>query len=280
MAGNDTKKQFMNLIRDFASEKSHGERRVVGLKQRIKELESELEAVSVELEEAKRFKETTEQELKGFEVELSLIDTGIQALESRISLIQDEISAIGFEVEALKVVLIRGCCFVSGILYINCHVLMSDGFISQMYQLNAKIRAFQQSLASDFQKDNSVETAAEADHKLSKKEVTEVDLTTLEDMLADIVSQTVKEEKEYLEEENIRKQFQLELNDLERKMFLMEATMEETKALQDLTRYPCQQTSELEQTCALLGEELQKRCICPCCTTQNVEAMGDILQAN
>ncbi|KAK0585730.1 hypothetical protein LWI29_033213 [Acer saccharum] len=229
MAGNDTNKQFMNLIRDFASEKSHGERRVVGLKQRIKELESELEAVNAELEEAKRFKETTEQELKGFEVELALIDNGIQALESRISLIQEEISAIGFEVEALK----------------NEQGALRDGFISQMYQLNAKIRAFQRTWASDFQKDNSVETAAESNHNLSKKEVTEVNLTTLENMLADIVTQTAREEKEYLEEENIQKQVQLELNDLEKKIFLMEAIMEETKALQDLTRYPCQQVQWL-----------------------------------
>ena len=77
-------------------------------------------------------------------------------------------------------------------------------------------------------------------------------------MLADIVSQTAREEKEYLEEENIQKQVksllsdhnkrlqvQLELNDLEKKMFLMEAIMEETKALQDLTRYPCQQVQWL-----------------------------------
>ncbi|KAH7553987.1 hypothetical protein JRO89_XS12G0090900 [Xanthoceras sorbifolium] len=274
MAGTDTKKQFLNLIRDFASEKSQGERRVVGLKKQIKELESELEALNAELEEAKRFKETIEQELKGFEVELALNDTTIQALESRISLIQDEISAVGSDVEALK----------------DKQGALRDGFISQMFQLNAKIRAFQQTMAFDFPNDNSVGTAADfekycdlvaqSDLKLSKEEVGEVALTTLEDMLADIGSQTEKEEKEYIEEENIQKQVQLELNDLERKVSLMEAIMKETKALQDLTRYPCQKTSELEQTCASLGEDLQKRCICPCCSTENVEVLGGILQAN
>ncbi|KAL5808893.1 hypothetical protein ACOSQ3_029584 [Xanthoceras sorbifolium] len=227
MAGTDTKKQFLNLIRDFASEKSQGERRVVGLKKQIKELESELEALNAELEEAKRFKETTEQELKGFEVELALNDTTIQALESRISLIQDEISAVGSDVEALK----------------DKQEALRDGFISQMFQLNAKIRAFQQTMAFDFPNDNSVGTAA--DLKLSKEEVGEVALTTLEDMLADIGSQTEKEEKEYIEEENIQKQVQLELNDLERKVSLMEAIMKETKALQDLTRYPCQKHLEV-----------------------------------
>ncbi|KAL5742320.1 hypothetical protein ACOSP7_029052 [Xanthoceras sorbifolium] len=230
MAGTDTKKQFLNLIRDFASEKSQGERRVVGLKKQIKELESELEALNAELEEAKRFKETTEQELKGFEVELALNDTTIQALESRISLIQDEISAVGSDVEALK----------------DKQEALRDGFISQMFQLNAKIRAFQQTMAFDFPNDNSVGTAA--DLKLSKEEVGEVALTTLEDMLADIGSQTEKEEKEYIEEENIQKQVQLELNDLERKVSLMEAIMKETKALQDLTRYPCQKVQWLLST--------------------------------
>ncbi|KAL5806689.1 hypothetical protein ACOSQ4_029422 [Xanthoceras sorbifolium] len=230
MAGTDTKKQFLNLIRDFASEKSQGERRVVGLKKQIKELESELEALNAELEEAKRFKETIEQELKGFEVELALNDTTIQALESRISLIQDEISAVGSDVEALK----------------DKQGALRDGFISQMFQLNAKIRAFQQTMAFDFPNDNSVGTAA--DLKLSKEEVGEVALTTLEDMLADIGSQTEKEEKEYIEEENIQKQVQLELNDLERKVSLMEAIMKETKALQDLTRYPCQKVQWLLST--------------------------------
>ncbi|KAK2647562.1 hypothetical protein Ddye_015051 [Dipteronia dyeriana] len=245
MAGNDTKKQFMNLIRDFASEKSQGERRVVGLKQRIKELESELEVVNAELEEAKRFKETTEQELKGFEVELALIDTGIQALESRISLIQDEISAVGSEVEALKVVLIWGCCFFLNNFMLQCSFYaLSENFpnlsLFSVIFLLSSVTIMRNSLPHVF-----AYSVSEADHNFSKKEVTEVDLTTLEDMLADIVSQTAKEEKEYLDEENIQKQVRLELNDLEKKMFLMDSIMEETKALQDLTRYPCQQLLEV-----------------------------------
>ncbi|KAJ6949552.1 hypothetical protein NC651_003516 [Populus alba x Populus x berolinensis] len=34
------------------------------------------------------------------------------------------------------------------------------------------------------------------------------------------------------------------------------------------------QTSELEQDCASLGEQLQNRCICPICRADNVEALG------
>jgi len=40
------------------------------------------------------------------------------------------------------------------------------------------------------------------------------------------------------------------------------------------------QTSELEQNCASLGEQLQNRCICPICRADNVEALGGVLQAN
>lgn len=40
------------------------------------------------------------------------------------------------------------------------------------------------------------------------------------------------------------------------------------------------QTSEMEETVASLSEELQKRCICPSCGRENVEALGGILHAN
>ncbi|KAJ4707550.1 Spindle assembly checkpoint component [Melia azedarach] len=222
MAGTDPKKQLLTLIRDFASEKSQGERRVVGLKKRIEELQLELDAANMEREDPKRYKETTEQELKGYEVELALSNTAFQALESRISLIQDEISAIGSELEALK----------------NEEGALRDGFISQMYELNAKIRTFQKSIALNFQKEDSMGTAAEAEHTYTE-ELTKDSLRTLEDMLAEVVSRTAKVEKEYLEEENIQKQVQPELTDLERKVSLMEMIMEETKSLQDLTIYPC-----------------------------------------
>ncbi|KAL6960676.1 hypothetical protein U1Q18_038440 [Sarracenia purpurea var. burkii] len=102
MAATDPQKQLLTLIRNFASEKSQGERRIVGLKKRIQELQCELDLANTELEDAKRLKETTEQELKGYEVELAMNEASIQTLEARISLIQDEISVAGSDVEALK----------------------------------------------------------------------------------------------------------------------------------------------------------------------------------
>ncbi|XVE83872.1 hypothetical protein DITRI_Ditri16bG0122900 [Diplodiscus trichospermus] len=224
MAGTDPPKNLVALICDFASEKSQGERRVVGLKKQIEDLRSEVEAANSELEEAKRLKETTEQELKGFEFELALNDASIQALEARIYLIQSEISTVGSEVEELK----------------NKEAKLRDEFISQMVEFNNKIRKFQETIASGFQNKNTAGNAADEGHKFVNKEVTEVAPQTIEDQLAHIASQIAKEEEEYLAEQNIQKQVQLELTDIERKVCLMEAMMQETKALKDLTRYPNQ----------------------------------------
>ncbi|KAL5720345.1 hypothetical protein ACHQM5_013022 [Ranunculus cassubicifolius] len=102
MATSVTQRELLTLIRDFATEKSQGERRVADLKKRIEELRSALDAINVDLEEAKRCKESAEQELKGYEVELTMNESSIQAQEARVSLIQNEISRIGSEVEAVK----------------------------------------------------------------------------------------------------------------------------------------------------------------------------------
>ncbi|XP_052304729.1 uncharacterized protein LOC7495933 isoform X3 [Populus trichocarpa] len=180
--------------------------------------------------------------------------------EARISIIQDEISSVGSQVEGLK----------------NEEGASRDEFIRQMFDLNAKIRKFQEEKCIKSQKKSSIGTTAEPDRKAVKKVVTEVELRALEDILAHVASQTTKEEQEYIAEENIQNQVQKEYIDLQRKFPLMEAIVKETKALQDLTR----QASELEQNYASLGEQLQKRCVCPLCRADNVEVLGGVLQAN
>ncbi|KAK4712511.1 hypothetical protein R3W88_007024 [Solanum pinnatisectum] len=102
MAGNESQKQFLTLLREFASEKSQGERRIVNHKKRNQQLQSELELAYAEVEEAKNQKETAEQELKGYEVELARNESAIQTLEEGILWIQDELSAYGSNVESLK----------------------------------------------------------------------------------------------------------------------------------------------------------------------------------
>ncbi|KAK9925178.1 hypothetical protein M0R45_033512 [Rubus argutus] len=241
MAGIEPRKHLLNLIHDFASEKSEGERRVVGLRKRIEELRSELEVANVELEEAKRTKESIEQELRGYEVELAMNEATIQTLESRISLTQEEISAVGSHLEALK----------------NKEAAARDDFISQMFELNSKIRKFQQSIAAKIHDENYMEIEPDDEgQELVREEVSEVSIRALEEMLACVLSETAKAEEEYKSEENIQKQVQQVLVDCERK------------------------TSKLEQTYATLGENLQRRCACPSCHLDNVEALGTLTQSN
>ncbi|XP_017985226.1 PREDICTED: uncharacterized protein LOC18601381 isoform X1 [Theobroma cacao] len=230
MAGIDPSKNLLSLIRDFAYEKSQGvnesfivertctERRVASLTKQVEELRSQFEVANSEFNEAKRLKETTEQELKGFEVELALNEALIQAVEARIALIQDEIFKVGSEIEALK----------------NKEATLRDEFITEMVEFNDKIRKFQETIASDFQ--YTVGSTAEQGHIFVKKEVTAIGARTVEDQFAHIVSQITKEQEEYLAEQNIQKQVQLELVDIERKACLIEALMQQAKALEELTR--------------------------------------------
>ncbi|KAK3410127.1 hypothetical protein EUGRSUZ_J02159 [Eucalyptus grandis] len=103
MAGTDAQKQLLALIRDFASEKSQGERRVAGLRKQIEELRSALDAANAELEDTKIRRETAEQELKGYEVELAVNESAIQALEARISATQKEASTVRSDLQDLKI---------------------------------------------------------------------------------------------------------------------------------------------------------------------------------
>ncbi|KAG6741681.1 hypothetical protein POTOM_054958 [Populus tomentosa] len=224
------------------------ERRVIGLEKRIQELGCEVDVANGEMEEVKCIKETTEQELEGYELQLALNEASIQTLEARISIIQDEISSVGSQVEGLKSLCLGGMKNEEG--------ASRDEFIRQMFDLNAKIRKFQEERCIKSQKESSIGTTAvllnvmlitttmdisrliEPDRKAVKRVVTEVELRALEDILAHVASQTTKEEQEYIAEENIQNQVQKEYIDLQRKVSLMEAIVKETKALQDLTRYP------------------------------------------
>ncbi|KAG7559083.1 hypothetical protein ISN45_Aa05g006900 [Arabidopsis thaliana x Arabidopsis arenosa] len=213
MAGIDTQKQLLSLIRDFTSERSRGEQRVVGLKKRIEILQSEIEAANSEVENAKRNKEVAEEELNGYEVELSLNDATIQSLEARISLLQAEVSTVGSEVDALK----------------NKEGLLRDQFISQMEEMNKEIREFQKTVDSSLGSDDT--TGITTNVKAFEEEA-------IKGMLSDLNSQLAKEEEGYLAEEKIQEQLQKELDDYEKKMSLMEAITDKTNSVQVLARYP------------------------------------------
>lgn len=62
---------------------------------------------------------------------------------------------------------------------------------------------------------------------------------------------------------------------MERKASLIEGITKENMEMQELAR----QTSELENRRSSLGDELQRRSVCPRCHKDNAEALGQILQA-
>ncbi|RDY10133.1 hypothetical protein CR513_05411, partial [Mucuna pruriens] len=83
-------------------------------------------------------------------------------------------------------------------------------------------------------------------------------------------------------------QVQQQLIDGERKVSLISTIIMATKELQDLTIYPYKyltsnpdpiniESSKLEATYSSLGEELQRRCICPSCHLDNLESFSELL---
>ncbi|KAC9981838.1 hypothetical protein E3N88_44990 [Mikania micrantha] len=257
MAGSKSQKELLTLIRDVSTEKSQGERRIVNLKRQIEELRAKLDFVNTELKKAKSLKECTEQDLKGYEVELAMNESSIQTLEGRISLLQGEVSTLGSDLEALK-------------------VLEEDEFIGKMFDLNATIRKFQQSVASASYEAVSSKVGSQkvlffpflvTNGYLRKAEERKKDL---EDKLAQIISDTKRMEHEFLLEQNFHKQEQKDVDDLKHRIFLIEAVMEGSKELQT--------TARIEEAYASLCDTLQKKCICPSCDCNNVEILGGVLQ--
>ncbi|XP_073144949.1 uncharacterized protein [Henckelia pumila] len=222
MAGSDSQRQFLSLIRDFAAEKSQGERRIVSQKKRIEELQYELEAASKELVEAKLERETTEQELKGYEVELSMNQVSIQTLESRNAQTSKEISKLGSELEAFK----------------NEENSLRDGFITKMFQLNAQIRKSQQLPDSIFNAENLCEAKSTDVYFPALVGDSPRDRSVIEDKLALIISQTNENEQQHKAEQVVHEQVRQELIKLEKKVSLMESIMAESVELQELSKYP------------------------------------------
>ncbi|KAI3726064.1 hypothetical protein L1987_65861 [Smallanthus sonchifolius] len=269
MAGSNSQKELLTLIRDVSTEKSQGERRVVNLKRQIEELQSEVDSMNVELEDAKRLKECTEQDLKGYEVELAMIESSIQTLEGRISLLQGEVSTIGSDLEALKV--FEDTCIVAGGFHFNEEGALRDEFIGKMFDLNATIRKFQQSVDSASYEAFSSKAGSQNVHteNTNTREVEERK-KDLEDELAQIIYDTKKMEQEFFLEQDFYKQEEKEVDDLKHRISLIEAVMEGSKELQT--------TARVEDAYTSLCDRLQKKCICPSCGCDNVEILGGILQ--
>nr|GMC97291.1 tropomyosin isoform X2 [Ipomoea batatas] len=167
MAGSDSQKQLLTLIRDFASEKSQGERRISNLKNRIGELRSEIEAATANIEEAKQIKESIEQELKGYEVELAMTEASIQTLEV-FSMLRRGLLLLKMRYQPLDLI-------------------------------STLLRKLYESIALAFSQDNfSLEKSNEEETELAKRD--------LENKLAQLDSQITLEEEEYKTMQNVHKQ--------------------------------------------------------------------------
>ncbi|XP_062233181.1 uncharacterized protein LOC133930539 [Phragmites australis] len=255
-AGGETPKQLLSIIRDFASEKSHGERRVSGLKRHLADLRAAADSAAAELDAAKQAREAAEQELRGSQVQAAIATSSIQALEATISRLQEEITNVGSDLDALK--------------------RKGDGerdeFISQMHEMNAKIRQFQQMVSLELAEDNHSGLLSTEGQDVGDKNKTMESEDILKD-LVDKVSNVDAEvhvldgeyQKDLLDHDKVRQ----ELADFQAKRALMEAVMGEMKQLQELGG----RAAELEKVHASLAEELQRRYACSRCGVNNMPGL-------
>ncbi|KAL2336476.1 hypothetical protein Fmac_010922 [Flemingia macrophylla] len=221
-----SQRELLSLIRNFAAEKSEGERRVVSLRKQIEKLARELNESNAELENAKRCKEMAEQDLKGFEVQLMLVEASAQTLEARVSLIHDQISDVGSDLETLK----------------SEAAALRDQFFHTMLHLNATIRKFQESVITCDMEALDSTASRDVPQMTVKENDAEVALRALENTLLEVISQTAKVDEEYQAEQQNYKN-----------------------------------SSKLEATYSSLGEELQRRCMCPSCHVDNLESFSELL---
>ncbi|KAI3768665.1 hypothetical protein L2E82_19495 [Cichorium intybus] len=140
----------------------------------------------------------------------------------RISLIQDEVSTIGSDLEALK----------------NEEGDLRDDFIGKMFDLNAKIRKFQQSADSAINEAFSRHTISQDVDMVYDGTKVEEAKRDLEDKLAQIISETNKEEDKFQSEQLLHMQEKKEVEDLNHRISLMESVMAASKELQELAIYP------------------------------------------
>ncbi|KAK8455220.1 hypothetical protein SEVIR_4G107500v4 [Setaria viridis] len=217
-AGSETPKQLLSIIRDFASEKSHGERRVSDLRRRLADVRAAADAAAAELDAAKRAREAAELELRGSQVQAAIAASTIQALE-------EEISKVGSELDELK----------------SKGDSERDEFISKMHEMNAEIRQFQQMFSLELAEYNHCGLqSAEGQHVGDKSETIESDgiLKDLADKASNIDAEMQLLEGEYKKDLLDHDKVHQELADVQAKRALMEAVMGEMKQLQELGGYP------------------------------------------
>ncbi|KAK9121378.1 hypothetical protein Syun_018995 [Stephania yunnanensis] len=264
MADAEFQKDLLCILRDVAAEKHEGERRVANLKKRVEELRSELESANSAKEKVKHAKEVAEQELRRSQVELALSEASIKSLEKRISEYQGQLAKIGSEIGVLKYE----------------ENAERDEFIREMLELRERIRNSQKPVNQTVGEDKITKVSTDDDGTKVEGELAAIDPQTIvmdmKDKLKHLVSQTDEAQCEYQEKMKFYNEVQQKLLNLKRRNSLLNEMVKVMKELQELTR----QTTELEETCTSLSEELQKQCACPTCHLVNVGSLGGILQDN
>ncbi|AQK83462.1 hypothetical protein ZEAMMB73_Zm00001d037270 [Zea mays] len=249
-SGGDTPKQLLSIIRDFAYEKSHGERRVSDLRRRLADARAAADVAAAELDAAKRAREAAEQEFRGSQVQDAIAADSILALEATISCLHEEISKASTDLDALKICLLAKTCFVS------------FNFVTIMLSIE---RQFQQMVSLELAEYNHCELPStdERNFKIAqfgvvfvlmniicvvklcehvKDKSKTVDSEGISEELSDKVSNIEAEvqllEEEYKKDLLYHDKVRQELAEVQAKRALMEAVMEETKQLQELGEYP------------------------------------------
>ncbi|PKA59566.1 hypothetical protein AXF42_Ash018033 [Apostasia shenzhenica] len=126
MSDGESQRQLLLMIRDFAVEKTHGDRRVSDLKKRLLELQDEYEAANADFEKAKLAKEFAERDLRESQAQLGRTSASLLAMEARISGLQNDMSHASSELHALK----------------NVAEIHRDEFMRAMLEFNCDIRTF------------------------------------------------------------------------------------------------------------------------------------------
>ncbi|XP_020090174.1 uncharacterized protein LOC109711502 isoform X3 [Ananas comosus] len=221
MANAEPQKQLLSLIRDFATEKSRGERRVSDLRKRLVELQYDLDSANSDLASAKRAKEMVEEELQGSQAHLAMTDASMLVIEGRIYRLQEEISKVGSDLAALK----------------REEDVQRDDFINRMSGLNVKIRHFREMVAKESLRQPCHKIPLDNVGKLCSEDDSfdsENIIKNLEVEIKCIDAEMLRLESEYQKELHDHHEVCRELADIERKRFLVEAVMGETKQLQEL----------------------------------------------
>ncbi|CAN6448508.1 unnamed protein product [Victoria cruziana] len=214
MAEGEAKARLMSLVRDVASERSQGERRVSILKKRLSELQAELDAHNCALEEAKCTKEVVEKELRASEFALELVEISIDAYKARVSSQLEKISKLQSESQLLK----------------------KEEALARKAQKSYEACLDQRSLEGEKFEVSDVEE----DKKMEKETIGETDADTedREKNLAYVKNKMEDARTELERDQAIHNQVTQKIANFQKRLALMEAITGETKELQSLSRYP------------------------------------------